>query len=93
MRWRVLITENDTDYNFSDVYVGLHYRLKTGKFTFTPGVSLHALWNQKHSNLGTYEYDNSFFKVLPDFETRIQFKKSEHFRLKLYHANSVYRCY
>ena len=30
---------NDTDYTFSDVYLGLHYRWKTGKFT---GVSAHA---------------------------------------------------
>ena len=66
---------NDTEYNFSDVYLGVHYRLKTGKFTITPGFSLHAYGN-KNSQFGE-TYKDNFFRVLPDFETRIQFKKSE----------------
>jgi len=66
---------NDTEYNFSDVYLGVHYRLKTGKFTITPGFSVHAYGN-KNSQFGETFKDN-FFRFLPDFETRIQFKKSE----------------
>jgi len=66
---------NDTEYNFSDVYLGVHYRLKTGKFTITPGFSVHAYGN-KNSQFGE-TYKNNFFRFLPDFETRIQFKKSE----------------
>ncbi|MFS4492713.1 carboxypeptidase regulatory-like domain-containing protein [Maribacter sp. 2308TA10-17] len=66
---------NDTEYNFSDVYLGVHYRVKTGKFTITPGFSVHAYGN-KNSQLGEAVEDN-FFRFLPDFETRIQFKKSE----------------
>ena len=34
---------NDTQYNFSDVYLGFHYRLKAGIFTLTPGFSVHAM--------------------------------------------------
>jgi len=71
---------NDTEYSFSDVYLGVHYRFKTGKFTFTPGVSLHAYGN-KNTQFGE-TYKDNFFRVLPDFETRIQFKKSESLRLR-----------
>ena len=71
---------NDIEYNFSDVYLGVHYRLKTGKFTFTPGFSIHAYGN-KNSQFGETFKDN-FFRFLPDFETRIQFKKSEALTLR-----------
>lgn len=71
---------NDTEYNFSDVYVGLHYRLKTGKFTITPGFSIHAYGN-KNTQFGE-TFEDNFFRLLPDFETRIQFKKSEALTLR-----------
>ncbi|MEM6686727.1 MAG: carboxypeptidase-like regulatory domain-containing protein [Bacteroidota bacterium] len=66
---------NDTEYNFSDIYLGFHYRLKSGKFTFTPGFSVHAYGNN-NTQFGV-KYTDNFFRILPDFETRIQFKKSE----------------
>lgn len=66
---------NDTEYNFSDIYLGVHYRVKTGKFTITPGFSVHAYGNKNIQFGETFE--DNFFRVLPDFETRIQFKKSE----------------
>jgi hypothetical protein len=66
---------NDTEYNFSDFYLGAHYRLKVGKFTITPGFSVHAYGN-KNSQFGQ-KFEDNFFKLLPDFETRIQLKKSE----------------
>ncbi len=71
---------NDIEYNFSDVYVGLHYRLKTGSFTITPGFSVHAYGN-KNSQFDETFKDN-FFRFLPDFETRIQIKKSEALTLR-----------
>ena len=36
------LATNDVEYNFSDLYLGVHYRFRTGKFTFTPGFSIHA---------------------------------------------------
>ncbi len=69
------LSENDTEYNFSDVYLGFQYRWKTGKFTFSPGFSLHAYGN-KNIQFGETFKDN-FFRFLPRMETRIQFKKSE----------------
>lgn len=66
---------NDTEYNFSDIYLGAHYRLKTGKFTFTPGFSIHSYGNKNIQFGETFE--DNFIRILPDFETLIQFKKSE----------------
>jgi hypothetical protein len=80
------IDTNDVEYNFSDIYLGAKYRFKTGKFTFTPGVSLHAYGNKNSQDGETYE--DNFFRFLPEFETRIQFKKSESLTLNYRITNS-----
>ena len=82
----LLRNENDTEYNFSDVYLGFHYRLKTGKFTITPGFSVHAYGN-KNTQFGE-TYEDNFFRILPDFETQIQFKKSESLTFRYNMQNS-----
>lgn len=69
------LDENDIDYSFSDLYLGIHYRLKSGIFTFTPGVSVHA-YSVKNNQFGEETTDN-FFRLLPDFNVRMQLKKSE----------------
>ena len=66
---------NDTEYTFSDIYLGAHYRFITGIFTFTPGISLHA-YNTKNTQFGETTQDD-FFRLLPDFNLRLQLKKSE----------------
>ena len=66
---------NDTQYDFSDMYLGVHYRFKAGMFTITPGFSVHA-YSNKNIQFGK-QYGEDFFRILPDFETRIQLKKSE----------------
>ncbi|WP_179316137.1 TonB-dependent receptor [Winogradskyella undariae] len=82
----LLRNENDVEYNFSDVYLGFHYRLKTGKFTITPGFTVHAYGN-KNTQFGE-TYKDNFFRVLPDFETQIQFKKSESLTFRYNMQNS-----
>ncbi|WP_179349677.1 TonB-dependent receptor [Winogradskyella pacifica] len=82
----LLRNENDTEYNFSDIYLGFHYRLKTGKFTITPGFSVHAYGN-KNTQFGE-TYEDNFFRILPDFETQIQFKKSESLTFRYNMQNS-----
>ncbi len=67
--------ENDIKYNFSDLYLGFHYRLKTGIFTFTPGFSAHT-YTTNNTQFNT-ETKITFGRILPDFNTRIQLKKSE----------------
>jgi len=66
---------NDIEYRFSDVYLGVHYRFRKGKFTVTPGFSVHAYGN-RNIQFGE-EIKDKFIRLLPDFETRIQLKKGE----------------
>ena len=66
---------NDVSYAFKDFYIGAHYRFRTGKFTFTPGFSVHAYGNNNTQFQETFT--DNFIKLLPDFETRIQLKKGE----------------
>ena len=71
----ILDAVNDTQYNFSDIYLATRYNIRTGKFTFRPGVSIHAYGNQ-NIQFGN-KFEDNFFRVLPEFEARVQFKKSE----------------
>lgn len=66
---------NQVAYNFNDNFIGLHYKVLLGKFTFTPGVSLHY-FDMKNSQNGT-DYKDTFTRVLPDFYALYQIKKSE----------------
>ena len=66
---------NDVSYNFNDTFLGLHYKILTGKFTFTPGVSLHT-YSMSNQQLGS-STKNSFTKILPDFFALYQIKKAE----------------
>ena len=71
---------NNVRYNFSDVYLGFHYRVKTGKFTLTPGFSVHS-YSTKNQQFDS-SFKDDFFRVLPDFNMRIQLKKSENLNLR-----------
>ena len=66
---------NSIDYRFTDLYLGLHYRLKTGIFTVTPGISGHV-YNVNNTQFGQKATDN-FFRFLPDLNVIVQLKKSE----------------
>ncbi|CAA9198663.1 hypothetical protein FLA105534_02286 [Flavobacterium bizetiae] len=66
---------NKVNYNFNDVFLGFHYKILAGKFTLTPGVSVHS-YNMKNTQLGT-DYSQNFVKILPDFFALYQIKKSE----------------
>ncbi|KAB1067899.1 outer membrane beta-barrel protein [Tamlana haliotis] len=66
---------NDITYRFSDLYLGAHYRLKAGLFTFTPGFSAHA-YSSKNEQFDEI-YEDNFFRLLPDFNVILQLKKSE----------------
>lgn len=69
------LVTNDISYNFTDLYLGVHYTLKAGIFTLTPGFSAHSYYV---NNLQFGErFTNNFLKLLPDFDARIQLKKSE----------------
>ncbi|NNM24360.1 MAG: outer membrane beta-barrel protein [Flavobacteriaceae bacterium] len=69
---------NDVEYGFSDLFLGFHYKIKTGKFIFTPGATLHN-YTIKNTQLGTTERQNDWM-VLPDFNAIFELKKSENIR-------------
>jgi hypothetical protein len=70
---------NDVNFNYSDIFLGLHYKLQTGIFTLTPGFTLHQ-YTSKNEQLGT-ETKHTPFKLLPDFTAKIALKRSESIRL------------
>jgi len=78
--------KNDVNYNFNDTFLGLHYKILTGKFTFTPGVSLHN-YNMTNQQLGTTN-GQDFFRVLPDFLAIYQIKKAETLTYNFSYTNS-----
>jgi len=66
---------NDVNYAFNDAFIGLHYKMLLGKFTFNPGVSVHQ-FNTNDTQLNTSN-KMSFNRVLPDFYALWQMKKSQ----------------
>lgn len=72
------VLNNDVEYNFSDIFLGLHYKVISGKFTFNPGVSLHQ-YTTKDNQLGNVNKENQT-KILPDVYAKLQLKSSESIR-------------
>lgn len=66
---------NDVRYTFNDAFLGLHYKFITGKFTFNPGVSVHAYSMNNEQN--NSEKKQNFYRVLPDVYALYQIKKAE----------------
>ncbi len=67
--------ENDVNYTFSDVFFGAHYKLKSGKFIFTPGFTVHNYY-LKNKQQGSSVTQNDW-NVFPDLDVLLQFKKSQ----------------
>lgn len=67
-------TDNDVTYHFNDIFLGLHYKFITGKFTFNPGFSVHQYLTY-NDQLGQKTEDN-FTRILPDIYALYQIKKS-----------------
>jgi hypothetical protein len=66
---------NEVTYDFNDAFIGFHYKILTGKFTLTPGVSMHY-YSMNNEQLGS-ELKQKFTRILPDFYALYQIKKSE----------------
>lgn len=80
------VNQNDVNYNFNDAFLGLHYKILTGKFTFTPGVSIHG-YNMTNQQLGT-DYSQNFSRILPDLLAIYQIKKAESLTYNFSYTNS-----
>lgn len=77
---------NDVTYNFNDTFLGLHYKILSGKFTFTPGISLHS-YNMTNEQLATSN-SQKFFRALPDFLAIYQIKKAESLTYNFSYTNN-----
>ena len=73
-----VLLNNNVHYNFSDVFVGLHYKMVSGIFTFNPGLTVHN-YSTEDTQLGS-NYKTNMFKVLPDVYARLQFNSAESLR-------------
>jgi CarboxypepD_reg-like domain len=66
---------NQVKYAFNDAFVGLHYKMLSGKFTFTPGVSFHSY--QTNNEQVNSNFSQNFTRILPDLFVLYQMKKAE----------------
>lgn len=71
---------NNTSLNFSDKYVGIHYKLKKGKVTFKPGIFYHHYrWNLE-------QFENTLKKnkslLLPELVTDVEFSNKKKLKIK-----------
>lgn len=80
------VNRNDVNYRFNDAFLGLYYKILTGKFTFTPGVSLHT-FNMTNTQLGT-DFNQNFTRLLPDLLAIYQIKKAESLTYNFSYTNS-----
>jgi hypothetical protein len=69
---------NDLNFKLNDLFLGMHYKFRTGIFTVKQGVELHNYnWNlANQTNL-----ENNKWVVLPDFLADIEFNKSKKLQL------------
>ncbi|AMC10901.1 hypothetical protein Lupro_06425 [Lutibacter profundi] len=72
------VLNNNVDYNFTDLFLGVHYKMVSGIFTFNPGVSLHY-YQTKDTQLDA-KIKRDKIKLLPDVYARLQLKSSESLR-------------
>lgn len=70
---------NEVTFNFSDLFVGLRYKVKSGIFTFTPGVTVHN-YKTKSSQLGRTTQDTDVL-LLPDVFTVVDFAQGKSLRI------------
>ena len=77
---------NDVSYKFNDAFIGLHYKILAGKFTFTPGVSFHS-FNMTDRQRGS-DYNQSFTRFLPDLLAIYQIKKAESLTYNFSYTNN-----
>lgn len=77
---------NDVHYDFSDIYSALRYRVKKGKFTWNPGLTLHQYDIATVQNTQTHQKDT---RLLPDVWVSYQLRNSENIRFT-YNAQLQY---
>lgn len=69
---------NNLSYDFKDIYFGMHYKIKKGIYTFTPGLSLHN-YTMKTEKFIDVKSENTTL-LLPEFYAIAQFRQRESLR-------------
>lgn len=69
---------NNVNFDFTDLFLGLHYKVVTGKLTVNPGVSLHnyTITDQQFDS----KNKQSKTVLLPDFYANLKLKSSQNLR-------------
>jgi hypothetical protein len=70
--------KNDVSFLFADLFFGIHYKIKTGKFLITPGLSIHN-YKSLNKQLGD-KVELNVTKLLPDLNVKFSIKRSESIR-------------
>ncbi|SDS55509.1 CarboxypepD_reg-like domain-containing protein [Polaribacter sp. KT25b] len=69
---------NDLNFELNDLFLGMHYKFRTGIFTVKQGVEVHNYnWNLANQT----NIENNKWVVLPDFLAEIEFNKSKKLKL------------
>lgn len=76
---------NDLTYDFSDAYLGVKYKLLTGIFTLTPGITWHNYHRKVFQNSRQTLRDKNL--ILPEFSAVAEFNSSETLQLD-YHLKA-----
>ncbi len=71
--------KNDVDFSLSDIYAGVHYRWKLGKFELNPGLNYHIYSISDVQPAGSNTENRQF--LLPDLLIKFNLKKSERLQL------------
>lgn len=69
------LRNDDVNYDFRDVFAALHYKVITGKFTITPGITAHSFQTKDVQNGITNTIDTQ--RILPDLDIRYELRSSE----------------
>jgi hypothetical protein len=69
------VVNDDVQFDFRDLYAAVHYKFITGKWTFTPGATLHSFQTQDVQN--GEENTLGIERLLPDLNVRYDFRSSE----------------
>ncbi len=69
---------NDLNFKLNDLFLGVHYKFRTGIFTLKQGAYVHNYhWKLNNQTV----LDKSKWVVLPDFSAKIEFNKSKKIQL------------
>lgn len=66
---------NDITYNVQDIYTEVHYRIMMGKFTVTPGFTLHQYFTKNQQE--EQEHTGKLTRLLPDFSLKLKLRNTE----------------